>query len=207
MKPNNFPLRPSLDGSEELYTQTGDVAQKFTLEQAKAYIRPYKVYTALLTQSGNGTFTLTSGILTVGAKYEITNFAIGDDFSNVANVIRGTINTNGCEFIATGTTPSNYSNGSTLTDTSAPIATVLENTLGEDVVWSKGKAGSYKASSKIDFELLSTFILCGAVKISNAVIVITIDQINKDITLQTHSSGSLSDDILDYTSFEIRVYN
>jgi hypothetical protein len=38
MKPNNFPLRPSLDGSEELYTQTGDVAQKFTLNDLKAYL-------------------------------------------------------------------------------------------------------------------------------------------------------------------------
>ena len=38
MKPNNFPLRPSLDGSEELYTQTGDVAQKFTLNSAKSFI-------------------------------------------------------------------------------------------------------------------------------------------------------------------------
>jgi hypothetical protein len=142
MKPNNFPLRTVLDGSEELYSQTSGVSEKFTLEQAKEYIRPYKVYTALLTQ-----------------------------------------------------------------DTSAPIATVLENTLGEDVVWSRNKAGSYKASSIIDFELLNTFILCGAVKISNAVIVTTIDPINKDITLQTHSSGLLSDNILYYTSFEIRVYN
>ena len=38
MKPNNFPLRPSLDGSEELYTQTNGVSQKFTLETTKAFI-------------------------------------------------------------------------------------------------------------------------------------------------------------------------
>lgn len=38
MKPNNFPLRPKLDGSEELYTQTAGLSQKFTLETAKAFI-------------------------------------------------------------------------------------------------------------------------------------------------------------------------
>jgi hypothetical protein len=38
MKPNNFPVRPSLDGSEEIYTQAGNVAQKFTLDAAKDFI-------------------------------------------------------------------------------------------------------------------------------------------------------------------------
>ena len=38
MKPNNFPLRPSLDGTEELYTQTDGVSEKFTLEDLKAYL-------------------------------------------------------------------------------------------------------------------------------------------------------------------------
>jgi hypothetical protein len=40
MKPNNFPLRPSLDGSEELYTQTGDVSEKFTLSDVKNFTTP-----------------------------------------------------------------------------------------------------------------------------------------------------------------------
>ena len=38
MKPNNFPLRPSLDGTEELYTQTDGVSEKFTLDDLKAYL-------------------------------------------------------------------------------------------------------------------------------------------------------------------------
>ena len=38
MKPNNFPFRKILDGSEELYTQTEGLSQKFTLEQAKNFI-------------------------------------------------------------------------------------------------------------------------------------------------------------------------
>lgn len=38
MKPNNFPLRPNLDGTEELYTQTNGVSEKFTLDDLKAYL-------------------------------------------------------------------------------------------------------------------------------------------------------------------------
>jgi len=53
--------------------------------------------------------TLTSGYLVVGETYEITNVAFGGgDFSNVADVQSGTINQNGCIFIATGTTPSSW---------------------------------------------------------------------------------------------------
>lgn len=38
MKPNNFPVRASLDGTEEIYTQTNDVAEKFTLDDVKTYL-------------------------------------------------------------------------------------------------------------------------------------------------------------------------
>jgi len=58
--------------------------------------------------------TQTSGVLIVGKQYTILDFKVGDNFSNVANVVSGTINTTGCVFIATGTTPTTYSNGSTL---------------------------------------------------------------------------------------------
>lgn len=58
--------------------------------------------------------TQTSGTLIVGEEYTILDFNAGDNFSNVANVTSGTINTTGCVFIATGNTPTTYSNGSTL---------------------------------------------------------------------------------------------
>lgn len=38
MKPNNFPKRSILDGTEELYTQTNGISQKFSLEEAKKFI-------------------------------------------------------------------------------------------------------------------------------------------------------------------------
>jgi hypothetical protein len=38
IKPNDFPVRPVLDGSEEVYTQTNGVNQKFLLSNAVNYI-------------------------------------------------------------------------------------------------------------------------------------------------------------------------
>lgn len=38
IKPNSFPLKLVLDGSEEIYTQTNDVSEKFTLNQASSFI-------------------------------------------------------------------------------------------------------------------------------------------------------------------------
>ena len=43
MKPNNFPVRSILDGTEELYTQTNDTPQKFTLDDAKKYSNAIQV--------------------------------------------------------------------------------------------------------------------------------------------------------------------
>lgn len=58
--------------------------------------------------------TQTSGVLVVGKRYTILDFNAGDNFTNVASVVSGTINTTGCVFDAIGTTPTTYSNGSTL---------------------------------------------------------------------------------------------
>lgn len=99
-----------------------------------------KEYVANITQSGDGTSLQTSGVLTIGAKYEITDYQSGDDFSNVANVTSGTVNTTGCVFIATGVTPADYSNGSELRDTSAPISTIITNTLGVIPEWERAGA-------------------------------------------------------------------
>lgn len=76
--------------------------------------------------------TITSGLLTIGEEYTILDFNTGDNFSNVANVISGTINTTGCVFTATGTTPTTYSNGSTLAyyQSQKYTLTDLRNALG-----------------------------------------------------------------------------
>ena len=69
MKPNNFPLRPSLDGSEELYTQANDIPQKFSLDAAKDYINTIieETYSELQTLVSNQE-------LKTGSYYLLTDF-------------------------------------------------------------------------------------------------------------------------------------
>lgn len=99
-----------------------------------------KRYVALLTEVAPA--TITAGPLVVGMRYTITTFVAGDDFTNVG----AASNANGVIFIATGATPTVYSNGSTLDSDGAPIATVLENTLGGTLVWTRNDAGTYFAT-------------------------------------------------------------
>ena len=64
----------------------------------------------------NSGTTINNGDLVIDETYEITNYQGSDDFSNVADVISGDINTNGCIFIATGTTPTEWGSNSELTE-------------------------------------------------------------------------------------------
>ena len=56
----------------------------------------------------------TSGVLIVGRLYTINDFNAGDDFSNV-----GAVNNSGSSFIATGSTPTNWTNGSVVSNTAS----------------------------------------------------------------------------------------
>lgn len=67
--------------------------------------------------------TQTSGTLTVGNRYRIDTFVSGDDFTNVGAASNAT----GVEFVATGTTPTTYSNGSTLRSIGAVVQLFSEN--------------------------------------------------------------------------------
>jgi hypothetical protein len=66
--------------------------------------------------SRNSGTIINSGDLIIGETYEITNYLGTDDFTDVADIITGEINTNGCVFIATGITVSNWSSQSELTE-------------------------------------------------------------------------------------------
>jgi hypothetical protein len=78
--------------------------------------------------------------------FQITS-VVGDDFSNIANVQSGTINQNGCIFIATGFTPTQWTNGSELNSAGDFVVTELENTLGFNVSWSEPIDGLYFAQN------------------------------------------------------------
>jgi hypothetical protein len=80
------------------------------------------------------------------ATYQITS-VLGDDFSNIADVISGTINKTSCIFIATGFTPTEWSNGTELNSAGDFVVTELENTLGFSVSWSEPIGGVYFAQN------------------------------------------------------------
>ena len=59
-------------------------------------LQPYKVYTALLTQTGgDDPQTISAGTLVVGVTYEITNYQSDDDFTNVG----APLNETGVKFV------------------------------------------------------------------------------------------------------------
>ena len=119
-------------------TIDGDITINGNLSVTGVTNGSLKTYKALLTQTGSQTGTTLNDFndgLIIGETYTITDYIGGDDFSNVANVTSGVINTTGCEFIATGETPTNWNNGSTLVSSGNLAVTVLENNLGYDIEW------------------------------------------------------------------------
>lgn len=107
----------------------------------------YKVYTGLLNQRAQD-----SGVLTVGVEYTITAYQAGDDFINVGAIA----NVTGEVFVATGTTPTNWTTGSLLTNNQPPSITIEENTLG-NIVWTRLSGGLYVATLSNAFTEVKTW--------------------------------------------------
>lgn len=136
----------------------------------------YKVYTALLTQSGgSSTVNATSGLLIVGVSYDIDTYNAGDDFSNVGGPAAGLSGEwDGYSFLATGTTPNNWNNSSLLiSDEGAPVATVLENTIG-NIWFTYEDVGIYSAFLPNSFDTNKIFLSFGA-------------EVNKGMSIQERS--------------------
>ena len=130
--------------------------------------------------------TQTSGVLEVGVSYTIITFVAGDNFTNV-----GGTNVTGNVFVATGTTPTTYTNGSTLakyvtqsytyaelksglglgskiykaslnqTSTNAPVEVELVNTLGGTPVLSYVGVGDFLLTLNGEFPDASKVIILG----------------------------------------------
>jgi len=174
----------------------------------------YKVYTALLTQSGgSGTSSLNDEPLTIGVTYLINDLGgSGWDFTNV-----GAPNNNaGTYFVATGTTPNSWGDlGVSLEFTlGAPVVTVLENTIG-NIWFTYDNVGFYKVNSNGLFTIGKTFsnIEPSAVDIENYRNAV-IDHYgtnfsSSDINIFTGDFVSVisSNNYLNNTPIEIRVYN
>jgi hypothetical protein len=120
--------------------------QWYTMEDVSNTVKPYKVFTALLTQSGSDGTTQGIGAspLTVGATYYIEdNGGSGWDFTNVGAPDNNLFT----YFVATGTTPNSWGIDGQLSYTpGAPVATVLENTIG-NIWFTYSGVGAYTVNS------------------------------------------------------------
>jgi hypothetical protein len=114
----------------------------------------YKVFTALLTQSGaSSPDVLSGGDLIIGRTYRIKDTGSGFDFTNVG----APNNDYGTWFVATGTTPTSWADGQLIYDIGAPTAIVLENTIGN--IWFEySSAGTYICRSNDLFTIDKTTV-------------------------------------------------
>ena len=171
----------------------------------------YRVFTALLTQNGgNDEQSLSSSAVTQGITYFIDGAGSNSDFSNVGGPVIGT---NSYYFIATNSDiPNDYDGANLLYDTGAPVATVLENTIG-NVWFTYNDGGGYFLKS---IGLFGNDAL-KVPKYENVIVDIDNDGIyyirsnwedNNTIIVQTRINGADRDNsLLNNTLIEIRVYN
>ena len=176
--------------------------------------KPYKVYTALLTQSGGDTEdSISAGTLTVGVTYRINQDSTGMDFTNV-----GAPNNNiGTAFVATGITPNSWGAGATYTlayNAGAPVVTVLENTIG-NIWFTYEGVGYYSIHSNGLFIQPYLIFISNNTQDSDDVLQLVKTKIYDISTsdIKTYGAGQIqntsisSDNILFNTPIEIRVYN
>lgn len=174
----------------------------------------YKVYTALLTQSGgDNSQGINTGELTIGVTYLINDSSAGMDFTNVG----APNNDLGTYFVATGTTPNSWGideGGPSilLYNTGAPRVTVLENTIGN--IWFNYKTmGTYDlVSNNLFTENKTTIIMSTPIDDENPPVnpgfYITSLKDVGNLRIFTFKPGPvLNDDYLYNTFIEVRVYN
>lgn len=178
----------------------------FSLKEAAT--PKYKVFTALVTQSGGDNYqNITSGNLTIGVTYQIASNTSGENPGDFTNV--GAPNNNiDTYFVATGTTPNTWGDAAELTyNTGAPVVTVLENTIG-DVWFEYGVEGVYVILCDDLFVEDKTWYT--PVIISNIANRTNGEMVWRDVNeirIITNLDGVLADGVLSNTPIEIRVYN
>lgn len=172
---------------------------------------PYKVYTALLTQSGDSDspYYLQAGALNIGNTYMIYQESPGMDFTNI-----GAPNNNlYTYFVATGTTPNSWglNEGSAdilYSNNGWPTVNILENTIGT-LAFIRQTDGYYSiVSQDYLFTVNKTWynITPGDLIYSNLYQEMVYGN-TTEILMYTSAGGTLADGVLNNTPIEIRVYN
>tara|TARA_R110000868_G_scaffold169953_4_gene405056 strand:+ start:788 stop:1186 length:399 start_codon:yes stop_codon:yes gene_type:complete len=98
----------------------------------------------------------------------------------------------------------------TQTGTNAPVATVLQNTLGGTVVWTRNAEGDYRGTLSGVFTANKTWLLAN-VNNNNDIAVSSLPSSflrtsNDVVSLQTANGADLIDSVLSSTSIQILVY-
>jgi hypothetical protein len=166
----------------------------------------YKVFTALLTQSGgDDAIIINSGVLTIGVTYQIVHDGpIPGDFTNVG----APNNNDDTFFIATGTIPNNWGNYNLRYNTGAPVATILENTIG-NVWFSYSDIGYYSlVSNGLFISNKTTQILNSGITSEDGYLIVFNGADPNLINLSSQTGGfNPQNDGFNNTPIEIRVYN
>ena len=168
---------------------------------------PYKVYTALLTQSGGDNPQISYGDenISLGVTYTITA-----NPNNYDLTIYGALNNNvGTSFASTVTINLPYDGSLVLSSNSgAPVVTVLENTIG-NIWFIYQNIGTYEVISDALFIAdKTTCITSQSAYNDTGVTFIYRDNVNL-IYIETSDffTQTFANDILAGTMLEIRVYN
>jgi len=110
-----------------------------------AEVLEFTVHGTIPVSDQYGGATATSGSLVVGKRYRLTDWITGDDFTNVG----AASNTDGVEFVATGTTPTTWSNSSVVTTLGAVAAYLPENILADGSIRDASTNGLHTSASGV----------------------------------------------------------
>lgn len=178
--------------------------QWYTMEDVSNTVKPYKVFTALLTQSGDNdprNIPSDTNSLSKGRTYEIVSVGAGEDVT-----LYGAPNNNpGTYFMCTVdtevfTSELNYNQG-------APVATVLENTLG-DIWFTYTSVGDYLINSNTLFIINKTTQFLNSIPVEEGCLSVSNYTDGNLIYLNSQNGGfDRVDGYFSNTPIEIRVYN
>jgi len=168
----------------------------------------YAVYSALLTQNDNSNvITLgTPTSLIIGVTYLISVLEFGDDFTNVGAIN----NTVGERFIATGTTPTQWTMSELQYNEATPVQVLLKNEVDPALYWEYASDGIYRLRSPNGVFLnnkIIVFLQCTKFdNLNGYTLSYKIDNDNT-ITISTLiNTSNFENKILENSPIEVRIY-
>lgn len=202
-------ISANVDTLERKSVQANSPSQVYTVEDLSDTIKPYKVYTALLTQSGGDGVSTILGDETI---QKGISYYISDNLDNEDLTLVGAPNNNpGTYFVATQTVTGAYTLNVALTfNPGAPVVTVLENTVG-NVYFTYSEQGVYRIKLP-QFDITKTYYSNGFgnknhISVSNDRIIMSANPDHETFDINTFEGDPPADFILYDTPIEIRVYN